>query len=164
MRPPTISTKSCPPRHIPSIEKCIEELGERFNIREIAFDRWGAVSLKGLALRRDGAEPRRNGLHRCPLRTGFRQYESSHQGIDEAGLGAENRPPSLRYGCEPLRDKSLRGSSTAGIQFCGGTWTTSSFAPTLPGTSRQTKQKARRRLTGRLLSSWLLTVRFVVGM
>ena len=92
MRPPTISTKSCPPRHIPSIEKCIEELGERFNIREIAFDRWGAVSLKGLALRRDGAEPRRNGLHRCPLRTGFRQYESSHQGIDEAGLGAENRP------------------------------------------------------------------------
>ena len=39
-----------------------------------------------------GAESRRHGIHRCSLRSRFRQYESSHQGIDEAGLGAENRP------------------------------------------------------------------------
>ncbi len=29
----------------PNIEKFIETLGERFNIREIAFDRWGAVQM-----------------------------------------------------------------------------------------------------------------------
>ena len=29
--------------HYGYIEKFIESLGERFNIREIAFDRWGAV-------------------------------------------------------------------------------------------------------------------------
>ena len=28
-----------------AIEKFIERLGERFNIREIAFDRWGAVQM-----------------------------------------------------------------------------------------------------------------------
>jgi len=31
--------------HYGFIEKYIEELGERFNIREIAFDRWGAVQM-----------------------------------------------------------------------------------------------------------------------
>ena len=32
--------------HVPYyIEKFIERLGERFNIREIAFDRWGAVQM-----------------------------------------------------------------------------------------------------------------------
>lgn len=31
--------------HYGHIEKFIEELGERFNIREIAFDRWGAVQM-----------------------------------------------------------------------------------------------------------------------
>ena len=31
--------------HYGYIEKFIEELGERFNIREIAFDRWGAVQM-----------------------------------------------------------------------------------------------------------------------
>lgn len=31
--------------HYGFIEKFIEELGERFNIREIAFDRWGAVQM-----------------------------------------------------------------------------------------------------------------------
>ncbi len=30
--------------HYGYIEKIIERLGERFNIREIAFDRWGAVA------------------------------------------------------------------------------------------------------------------------
>lgn len=30
--------------HYGYIEKFIERLGERFNIREIAFDRWGAVA------------------------------------------------------------------------------------------------------------------------
>ncbi len=31
--------------HYGFIEKFIENLGERFNIREIAFDRWGAVQM-----------------------------------------------------------------------------------------------------------------------
>ena len=31
--------------HYVYIEKFIERLGERFNIREIAFDRWGAVQM-----------------------------------------------------------------------------------------------------------------------
>ena len=31
--------------HYAYIEKFIEELGKRFNIREIAFDRWGAVQM-----------------------------------------------------------------------------------------------------------------------
>lgn len=31
--------------HYGYIEKFIEELGKRFNIREIAFDRWGAVQM-----------------------------------------------------------------------------------------------------------------------
>ena len=31
--------------HYSYIEKFIEQLGERFNIREIAFDRWGAVQM-----------------------------------------------------------------------------------------------------------------------
>lgn len=31
--------------HYGYIEKFIERLGERFNIREIAFDRWGAVQM-----------------------------------------------------------------------------------------------------------------------
>ena len=31
--------------HYGYIEKFIEQLGERFNIREIAFDRWGAVQM-----------------------------------------------------------------------------------------------------------------------
>ena len=31
--------------HYGFIEKFIEQLGERFNIREIAFDRWGAVQM-----------------------------------------------------------------------------------------------------------------------
>lgn len=31
--------------HYGYIEKFIENLGERFNIREIAFDRWGAVQM-----------------------------------------------------------------------------------------------------------------------
>lgn len=30
--------------HYGYIEKFIESLGERFNIREVAFDRWGAVA------------------------------------------------------------------------------------------------------------------------
>lgn len=32
--------------HYGYIEKFIERLGERFNIREIAFDRWGAVQIE----------------------------------------------------------------------------------------------------------------------
>lgn len=31
--------------HYAFIEKFIEQLGERYNIREIAFDRWGAVQM-----------------------------------------------------------------------------------------------------------------------
>ncbi len=51
-----------------------------------------------------------------------------------------------------------------GIQCSGGTWTISSSGQIRQGTSMQTKQKARKRLTGRLPSSWLLTVLSGAGM
>ena len=49
--------------HYGYIEKFIEQLGERFNIREIAFDRWGAVQMV--------QEPGGHGLYGGPLRTGL---------------------------------------------------------------------------------------------
>ena len=45
--------------HYGFIEKFIERLGERFNIREIAFDRWGAVQMVLIndSSKRDAVEP-----------------------------------------------------------------------------------------------------------
>ena len=67
--------------HYGFIEAFIEKLGERFNIREIAFDRWGG--------RTDGAEPGGNGLHGRSFRAGIQGYESANQGADEACAGEE---------------------------------------------------------------------------
>jgi hypothetical protein len=70
--------------HYGYIEKYIERLGERFNIREIAFDRWGAVQM---VQKLEGM-----GFTVVPFGQGFASMSPTHQGIDEAGLGAENRP------------------------------------------------------------------------
>jgi phage terminase large subunit-like protein len=53
--------------HYGYIEKFIERLGERFNIREIAFDRWGAVQMV--------QNLRGHGLHRRSVRTGLQGHE-----------------------------------------------------------------------------------------
>ena len=70
--------------HYGYIEKFIEQLGERFNIREIAFDRWGAVqmvqNLEGM------------GFTVVPFGQGFKDMSPADQGTDEAGAGGENRP------------------------------------------------------------------------
>ncbi len=61
--------------HYGYIEKFIEKLGERFNIREIAFDRWGAVqmvqNLEGM------------GFTVVPFGQGFKDMEPSDKGTDE---------------------------------------------------------------------------------
>ena len=55
--------------HYGYIDKFIEQLGERFNIREIAFDRWGAVqmvqNLEGMGFT---VVPSGRALRICPLR------------------------------------------------------------------------------------------------
>ena len=65
------------------IEKFIERLGERFNIREIAFDRWGAVqmvqNLEGMGFT---VVPSARDLRICRRLLG----------TDEADIGAEDRP------------------------------------------------------------------------
>jgi len=61
--------------HYGFIESFIEELGTRYNIREIAFYRWGAVqmtqNLKGL------------GFTVVPFGQGFQGYVTAHQGANE---------------------------------------------------------------------------------
>jgi phage terminase large subunit-like protein len=70
--------------HYGYIEKFIETMGEQYNIREIAFDRWGAVQMV--------QKSRGDGIYRRPVRAGVQGYESSHQGTDEADAGKEDRP------------------------------------------------------------------------
>lgn len=50
--------------HYGFIEKFIENLGEKYNIREIALDRWGAVP--------DGAKFRRYGFYSSLFGQGFK--------------------------------------------------------------------------------------------
>ena len=67
--------------HYGFIEQFIERLGERFNIREIAFDRWGAVqmvqNLEGY------------GIYSCSIWTGLQRYVSPNQRTDETDIGEE---------------------------------------------------------------------------
>ena len=57
--------------HYGYIEAFIEELGKRYNVREIAFDRWGAVqmsqNLEGLR------------LHRHPVRSGIQGHVATYK-------------------------------------------------------------------------------------
>lgn len=62
--------------HYGFIEKFIEELGCRYNIREIAYDRWGATEI---SQRIDGAVATIMALDRairCGLDTGESVYDS----------------------------------------------------------------------------------------
>ena len=58
--------------HYGYIEKFIEGLGERFNIREIAFDRWGradgSVNLEGMGF-----------TITCPFGQGFKDMVATYQ-------------------------------------------------------------------------------------
>ena len=70
--------------HYGYIEKFIERLGEKYNIREIAFDRWGAVqmvqNLEGM------------GFTVVPFGQGFKDKEPSYQGAHETDAGAKAGP------------------------------------------------------------------------
>ena len=56
------------------------ELGERYNIREIAYDRWNATH--------DGADAGGRRLHHDSLRAGLQGHVAADQGTDAAGAGA----------------------------------------------------------------------------
>ena len=64
--------------HYGFIESFIEELGTNYNIREIAFDRWGAVqmtqNLEGM------------GFTVVPFGQGFKDSEPSNKRINETYL------------------------------------------------------------------------------
>ena len=78
--------------HYGYIEKFIESLGEKYNIREIAYDRWGAVqmvqNLEGM------------GFTVVPFGQGFKDMS----------------PPTKELMKLVLEEKRL----TAGIRCCGG--------------------------------------------
>jgi phage terminase large subunit-like protein len=80
--------------HYGFIESFIEELGTRYNIREIAFDRWGATqmvqNLEGL------------GFHRRSLRTGLQGYVAADQRTHAADAGRAACP--RRASGAPLDD------------------------------------------------------------
>ena len=95
--------------HYGYIEKFIERLGERFNIREIAFDRWGAVqmvqNLEGM------------GFTVVPFGQGFKDMSPAHQGADEAGVRGTHRPwgpssPPLDDGQHLHPHRPRRGTSS----------------------------------------------------
>lgn len=78
--------------HYAYIEKFIENLGERFNIREIAFDRWGAVqmvqNLEGM------------GFTVVPFGQGFKDMSPPTKELMKLVLGgnlAHNGHPVLRW-------------------------------------------------------------------
>ena len=77
--------------HYGYIEKFIEQLGERFNIREIAFDRWGAVqmvqNLEGMLF-----------LHQPTLADYLRNYYDKRNAVAE----------SYAYGTQKAKNTNLK--------------------------------------------------------
>ena len=77
--------------HYGYIEKFIEQLGERFNIREIAFDRWGAVqmvqNLEGMLF-----------LHQPTLADYLRNYCDKRNAVAE----------SYAYGTQKAKNTNLK--------------------------------------------------------
>ena len=121
--------------HYGYIEKFIERLGERFNIREIAFDRWGAVqmvqNLEGM------------GFTVVPFGQGFKDMSPPTKELMKLTLEqkiAHGGHPVLRWMMDNI------------------------FIRTDPaGTSRQIRKNPQRRLTVRLPPSWGLTGQSAVG-
>jgi hypothetical protein len=114
----------------------IERLGERFNIREIAFDRWGAVqmvqNLEGM------------GFTVVPFGQGFKDMS----------------PPTKELMKLVLEEKIAHGGHPSS-QLDDGQHLSS--APTPPATSRRTRKNPQRRSMARLRPSWRLTVPSAAG-
>lgn len=113
--------------HYGAIEAFIEDLGTRFDIRQIAFDRWGATQMSqnlGDA-----------GFTVVPFGQGFKDMS----------------PPSKEFMKLALEGRLQHGGAT---RSCRGWWTTSTSAPTLPGTSNPTSKRAPRRSTASSPPSW----------
>ena len=70
--------------HYGFIEQFICQLGERYNIREIAYDRWNATMMVQ-TLQDDG-------FTMVPFGQGFKDMSPADQGADAHRAGAEARP------------------------------------------------------------------------
>ena len=122
--------------HYGYIEKFIEQLGERFNIREIAFDRWGAVqmvqNLEGM------------GFTVVPFGQGFKDMS----------------PPTKELMKLVLEEKIAHGGHPVLRWMMDNI-----FIRTDPaGNIKADKENPQRRLTVRLPLLWGLTGRSAVGM
>ena len=121
--------------HYGYIEKFIEQLGERFNIREIAFDRWGAVqmvqNLEGM------------GFTVVPFGQGFKDMS----------------PPTKELMKLVLEEKVAHGGHPVLRWMMDNI-----FIRTDPaGNIRRTKKNPQRRLTGQSPPSWGLIGRSAVA-
>lgn len=121
--------------HYGYIEKFIERLGEKFNIREIAFDRWGAVqmvqNLEGM------------GFTVVPFGQGFKDMS----------------PPTKELMKLVLEEKIAHGGHPVLRWMMDNI-----FIRTDPaGNIKADKENPQRRLTGQSPPSWGLTVRSAVA-
>ena len=121
--------------HYGYIEHFIERLGERFNIREIAFDRWGAVqmvqNLEGM------------GFTVVPFGQGFKDMSPPTKELMKLVLEkriAHGGHPVLRW----MMDNIFIRTDP-------------------PGTSRQTRKNQLRRSTAQSLRSWVWTAPFAAA-
>lgn len=113
--------------HYGFIEAFIEELGEKYNIKEIAFDRWAAVqmvqNLEGM------------GFTVVPFGQGFKDMS----------------PPTK----ELMKLTHEQNSPMAAIQFYIGTWIISLYVLTLLEITKQIRKNPLKRLMVRLRPLWL---------
>ena len=107
--------------HYGYIENFIEQLGEKYNIRDIAFDRWGAVqmvqNLEGMCFKV------------VPFGQGFKEMS----------------PPTKELMKLTLEKKLAHG----GHPVLRWMWTTSISAPIQRATSKQIKRNPLRKSTAR---------------
>ena len=112
--------------HYGYIEKYIERLGERFNIREIAFDRWGAVqmvqNLEGMGFTVvPFTSPARRSRHALPGRP--RKRGRRRHPIDPWASTAPPVSPTGSGGaagsCSPPPDSALEAYSKHGFNIHG---------------------------------------------
>ncbi len=122
--------------HYGYIEKFIEHLGEIYNIREIAFDRWGAVQMV--------QNLENMGFTVVPMGQGF----------------ASMSPPTKELMKLTLERKLAHGGHPVPV----GIWIISLFVQIRQGISKQIKQNQQRRLMALLPVLWLLIERFAAVM
>ena len=114
--------------HYGYIESFIEKLGERFNIKEIAFDRWGAVQMV--------QNLENMGFTVVPFGQGFKDMS----------------PPTKELMKLTLEQKLLM----VGILFLDGIWIIYLLGQTLQETSKPIRKSQQKRLMVRLQQSWHL--------